>query len=616
MLKQIIAVAFLSSFALGQYNPFDRQWADDDPRQICEEKCVIDCENCTEPVRCVVGEENECGQKPINPLMPICSTDDICVPENCKCDTFDVDGNLCVRICSVNCTEDQIQCEVKDINGCEQNDICVHKGFDIHMELCEGFCPVECEDDQLKCSQPNTESGCKVAEICVDKQIDHMENICSFQQCPLTCEETHHKCEGGVDEDGCKEEDTCVARQLSHEGELCPGVCPVTCGPGEILCEGTIEYGDTIYRGCKGQDVCHVKEKDDNEVYCPENSASHGCDVVCPPDEVLCPPSAGPLGCLGPLECKKRSLDNNGTYCPSTADCPTHCSTNEYNCATGEDEKGCRLPDECVSKKRDFQGDLCPFHCPEVCNDEQLFCGGRIDETGCQGPSSCRNKDVHKWGPGAEEDPKAECPGYCLAQCLSHEILCPSQLDPCNGCPTEEVCREAIKDKNGIFCPGKEEAGQPSLPTSNRRGGHLSYSHNCPKLCKEEEGEVLCPQYEDESGCKPEAECFGRTHNDDGDWCPAHSTCNKQCPKGFLLCLYDGDYDATGCKLEPSCVYKGKNKSDLYCPGNCPPICSKGETLTSYGQDDYGCELAPFCLPEGEGSGEGSGDGSGGGFFA
>merc|ERR1712154_737650 len=121
--------------------------------------------------------------------------------------------------------------------------------------------------------------------------------------------------------------------------------------------------------------------------------------------------------------------------------------------------------------------------------------------------------------------------GYCPSQCLTHEILCPSQLDPCNGCPTEEVCREAIKDKNGIFCPGKEIEGLDSQDTSLRKGGYLSFSHNCPKLCREEEGEVLCPAYEDENGCKPEAECMMRTTDDNGDWCPSHSVCQKQCQK-------------------------------------------------------------------------------------
>ena len=38
-----------------------------------------------------------------------------------------------------------------------------------------------------------------------------------------------------------------------------------------------------------------------------------------------------------------------------------------------------------------------------------------------------------------------------------------------------------------------------------------SASHNCPKTCKEDEGEVLCAVYEDDLGCKPEALCMTRS---------------------------------------------------------------------------------------------------------
>ena len=58
-----------------------------DPLKICESKCSDYCVNCTEPVRCQAGQKN-CGKKPINPLMSQCSTDDICVPENCECKYF------------------------------------------------------------------------------------------------------------------------------------------------------------------------------------------------------------------------------------------------------------------------------------------------------------------------------------------------------------------------------------------------------------------------------------------------------------------------------------------------------------------------------------------------
>jgi hypothetical protein len=208
-----------------------------------------------------------------------------------------------------------------------------------------------------------------------------------------------------------------------------------------------------------------------------------------------------------------------------------------------------------------------------------------------------KDKTVHSWGPGTEEDPKAECPGWCPAQCLSHEILCPSQYDPCNGCPTEETCREAILDTRGIFCPGKEQAD------GTRKGGFLSYSHNCPVLCKEEEGEVLCPVYEEDAlfGCKDAASCYQRTIDNEEEWCPSVSVCPKQCPKGFKLCEYE-TVDSKGCKVEPSCVAKGKNDDDLFCEGLCPPICHAGQTLESNGTYYNGCAAPSTCvdIPESE----------------
>jgi len=594
MFKYVIAVVFLSSVALGQNLG---EW-DPDAQAYCLEKCLPYCPNCTEPVRCT-ADENFCGKEPVDPNMSQCTTNDICVPKPCECDQVDDNGDFCERICEVTCQEDQIKCGVKDtVYGCKSNDICVHKGFsNDNIELCDGFCTVYCEDDELICPKDPLDNGCRQAEDCVPKQKDHDNNICPNQQCPLTCKDTEHLCEGAVDVYGCKEDDECVLKDTSNTGDLCPGTCPVECTNSQILCNGQIDYSDTILQGCVGQDICHTKAKDDEGVYCPPDSASHECPKACPQDEVLCPPYDGPLGCKGPYVCETRSKDDMDQYCPSTADCPVHCKQDEYPCPTGEDENGCKLPDECVKTERGFDGELCPLHCPELCTDEQVFCRGGIDETGCRGPSSCRDKTRHQWGEGyTDSDPPRLCPGYCPTQCESHEILCPSQVDPCNGCPTEEVCREAIKDKDGIFCPGKEEQGLDVDDTSLRRGGFLSFSHNCPKLCREQEpfGEVLCPTYEDDKGCKPEAECRERTTGTDGEYCPAYSVCDKQCPKGFKLCEYE-TVDENGCKVEPSCVYKGKNNINLYCPGHCPPLCSGGQELVSSGVDADGCALPSAC---------------------
>ena len=59
-------------------------------------------------------------------------------------DYLDYNGDTCERICTVECTEEQIKCEVEQTaTGCLQNDVCIHKGFSNDgITLCDGFCPV------------------------------------------------------------------------------------------------------------------------------------------------------------------------------------------------------------------------------------------------------------------------------------------------------------------------------------------------------------------------------------------------------------------------------------------------------------------------------------------
>lgn len=600
MLKQILFVAALSYCAA--LAPDDRQWdagLDEngdsfvDVKKICVEHCEDYCIECDEPVYCNENQ-TKCGQQDIDPTRPSCPVDDICVPNTCTCLEPSTKNGMCPLWCQKVCQESEVWCDggTRTVDGCKEEDFCVHKGFDDDNMLCDNtnMCPFECVYEDLRCDQEPGPTGCVTPDMCIPKQKDMGGGICSDQQCPLNCQVTYHLCEGDVLEDGCKEDDVCVVRQISHEQEMCPGTCPVTCTPGWVLCDGTITW-EGPYTGCESQTICHVKARDDNGIFCPDNSGSHKCPLTCPPDKILCDPPVGPLGCEDHKQCTPRSKDDNipSEWCPAHSDCPTICPPNHYNCPTGDDEDGCRKPDDCIPIMRDFNGEECPTHCPVVCGDNQVHCDGGVDETGCEIADQCKTKEVHKWGPGAEEDPKAECPGWCPGQCLSHEILCPSQFDPCNGCPTEETCREAIKDIFEVFCPGKEQ------PDGSRAGGYLSYSHNCPRLCKELEGEVLCPVYDDDKGCKPAAECYMRTKDNELEWCPSHSVCPKQCPKGYKLCVYE-TVDSKGCKVEPSCVAKGKNNDEIFCPGLCPPICHAGQNLVSPGDDEDGCALPSICV--------------------
>merc|ERR1712012_833058 len=229
--------------------------------------------------------------------------------------------------------------------------------------------------------------------------------------------------------------------------------------------------------------------------------------------------------------------NDQGEYCPDSSDCPTICPPNHVNCPGGVDEDGCKKPDLCIEEHRDFNGDVCP--------------GTRNPINGCYSKDKCEPKNTHQWG----ETPGSDCPGWCPAICNEHEILCPSMIDPCNGCPTEEICREAIKDVNGIFCPGKEYTilveGEDYRETGNRRGGFLSATHNCPVYCKEWKGEIQCPVYEDATGCKPEALCVVIGRDSQGalcnmDWCPPLCTGAQT--------LQDNGVDAIGCPVAPTCV--------------------------------------------------------------
>ena len=473
-------------------------------------------------------------------------------------------------------------------------------------EICPGFCVHACAKNEIPCEQPDDPAnGCPMPEYCQEKEVDNSGKYCDLQQCNLVCEYTHQLCEGDVKVDGCKDtNDICVPKQPCDTcpDAVCPGTCPIECQNGYIKCDGQIDYYGDVHKYCKGQDVCHVKYKNINGEYCPDESASHGCPKTCPPDQILCPPKEGPLGCLEEEECKDRSTNDDGEYCPDASDCPTVCPPNHVNCPGGVDEDGCKNPDLCVEEHRDFNGDVCPVHCPENCEDDEVFCPGtRSPINGCFSKDECEAKNEHQWG----ETQGADCPGWCPAICNLHEILCPSMIDPCNGCPTEEICREAIKDKNGVFCPGKEFTvqveGEDFRENGKRRGGHVSASHNCPVYCKEWLGEVQCPVYEDALGCKPEALCKERqvkSIDEDGTkvYCPASSVCPKECPSGQKLCHYE-ENDEDGCHHGDICVDIARDSQGQLCTMDwCPPLCSGAETLQDNGVDDIGCPVAPSCV--------------------
>ena len=164
----------------------------------------------------------------------------------------------------------------------------------------------------------------------------------------------------------------------------------------------------------------------------------------------------------------EKTKDNNGNYCPSTSVCHSGCKTNEQICPGEMDVNGCKEPDTCHARGRGSAGNLCDFHCPGKCMENEILCEGTANDEGCREADTCIALSLKLTGPDAGE----LCSGYCPISCQENEVLCPPQLDPCDRCPTEPVCRPAAKNMHGVFCDLGSE------------------SHNCPKYCDEEAGEV------------------------------------------------------------------------------------------------------------------------------
>ena len=132
------------------------------------------------------------------------------------------------------------------------------------------------------------------------------------------------------------------------------------------------------------------------------------------------------------------------------------------------------------------------------------------------------------------------------------------------------------KDYNGFFC---EED---------------SASHACPVLCDETKGEVSCSIYETVLGCKPKATCIPRPINSDGEYCPSHSVCEKQCQLDEFLCS-DG-VDSKGCKNADLCLPRGRDYDGNLCPEKCPPICADNEFICPGTLQGTGCRGESFCV--------------------
>ena len=491
----------------------------------------------------------------------------------------------CPFICPPDCKDNELMCPGgTDCDGCRENDHCIQKDMNSNGELCPGFCPFECPEDTVRCPVPDDSvTGCAREPECIPKQKNIRNNDCADQEvCAAVCADTEILCTGRKDEQGCKEADTCEPRYTSKNGDLCPGTCPArNCGPDEILCKGQEDCN-----GCKTADYCVTKAKDINGDYCPDDSASHGCSIICCGDNVECPAKMSSLGCMEKREskCTPRKKDHVGQYCPDDTVCPIHCAPNEVKCSrTGKDERGCDLLDYCVKQQKDIFGRPCAVQCPIDCGNDHIFCPGNTNELGCQNQGTCEKRGIKQWG----SDKGGHCPAFCQNICQHGELLCPQQVDPCDGCVIPSVCRTKVKDVNGEFCPDD------------------SASHGCPKLCFENvivgrpnNHEVAwCPGIVQENhlGCKPEQKCYMRVFDVNGDYCPCSSVCPVQCcPYTEMECL--NGFDLKGCKRQNTCVPKASDNDGNPCNNACPPVCGTEERFCTGSLLPNGCREAGECV--------------------
>ena len=536
-----------------------------------------------------------------------------------------LDGSLCPLWCQIECNANQIKCPgQEDENGCKETDVCIDRAVGDDGQLCPGYCPSECDvQAQHSCFTP-PENGCPQAPSCEQKQTDAAGHTCDEQHCPVTCSEDEACFPGEQNSNGCYGAAVVVPIKKNDLGYQCAVHRPKVCDPlHEVKCDAdTIQDGTQI--GCETDEICKPKERATNGEFCPDESDSHGCPITCPEDHEKCPTRTLESGCKEQARCTPCKKDKNGECCPTSSNCPALCQPHQRECIEyGEDDNGCPLPRVCVDVTRDYYGDLCPVYCPGKCEKNQIRCEGQESNKGCPSPPFCVPVPKKLWG----DDDGEWCPAFCPVYCKEWEQLCESVQDPCDGCPTEAVCKPKAKDENGIYCPVE------------------SASHGCDISCKTLDGlETICAAYDDPAapGCKERLTCLARPTGNDGRLCPSLSVCPKKCARYEKQCATG--YDEHGCKLPDACIaypvddigqqcldfecppkcdeevekycqgaYKFNSLGQLCperdycidrpldkngnrCPGHCDPTCVGGFQLkSSTGVDKRGCPLAATC---------------------
>ena len=95
-------------------------------------------------------------------------------------------------------------------------------------------------------------------------------------------------------------------------------------------------------------------------------------------------------------------------------------------------------------------------------------------------------------------------------------------------------------------------------------------------------------------GCKPKALCMPRPKDEEGEFCPSHSVCPKECQWDEVQCS-DG-IDSRGCKNEDLCISRKKDKYGNLCQAMCPPKCTDNEFFCLGTVQSDGCRGQSLCV--------------------
>merc|ERR1712025_642033 len=222
-------------------------------------------------------------------------------------------------------------------------------------------------------------------------------------------------------------------------GFECPGMCPMQCGPGNIVCPGGFDSN-----GCKMADLC-IHAPIDTIGGCPAM-----CPVNCPENYMKCPGGMYGNGCVMPDNCIPMAapVGTDGTTCMQN--CPTLCSGDQMICPGGTDYNGCKRSDTCIPTTGGpigLDGENCPIMCPiDACPTNHTICNGGFDPNGCQLPNVC----LHDTGLIGNDG--TQCPFMCPTVCGIGQLNCPGGdgggiLDG-NGCPVPDTCKTGSCDDN------------------------------------------------------------------------------------------------------------------------------------------------------------------------